>query len=819
MRIKAKARKTFANRKRVLSARSPQVWLAMGTLAMYSAGRPRTAMAASSPARNAHASVSAEQTQDLPVRRFDIPPGPLEDVARGFNQATGIEMRFADPKLKMIRSPGVSGLYSDVQALTEVLKGTGIDYRFVGPMRVVLDTPAVKTTVAVHAEVSPLTSVAKYTERLLDTPQSISVVQQRTIQDQGLTTLRDTLRNFAGISIAAGEGGAQGDNLTIRGFSARNDIFLDGMRDFGSYYRDPFNLEEVAVLRGPSSVTFGRGSTGGIINQETKTPGLTPFISGGLQFGTDKTRRATVDINRSIPGLGQTSAFRLNIMGDQGNVAGRDIAENRRFGIAPSLAFGLGTPTRLTLSYFHQNEDDIPDYGIPWLFNGPAPVNRRNYYGFGDTNFLRTYADVGTAKVEHDFNSAVSLRNQLRYANYARAVQITEARAVAGVDLETPLDAIDVSRNQIALRSNETSLDNQLDLTVRAKSGPFVHTLVFGGEAARETSSPVRFSYAGVPGTSLLNPDENEPFRGTAEVSSRVNTRANSLAAYALDTMKLGRHWEFTGGFRFDRFSANYNQNIAPALAFHRVDHMPSWRAAIVYKPVGRASIYVSSGTSFNPSAESLSLSAGNANLPPEKNMTYEAGGKWEAVASRLTLRTAVFRTDKTNAREPDPNNPALNVLAGRQRVDGVEWEANGRITDRWEMLAGYAWLNARVTSSVYYPGAIGARLANVPRNSFNFWSTYHFPWRHIDGGAGGQFVDARTSSSTAPLDPVTGLVKEAPGYWVFNAMARYPIGEHLDLQANVYNLANRYYYDQLHPGHIVPGVGRSALIGLNFKF
>lgn len=176
-------------------------------------------------------------------------------------------------------------------------------------MEVLLDTPAVKTTVAVNAEVSPLTSVPKYTEPLLDTPQSISVVEQRTIQDQGVTTLRDTVRNFAGISIAAGEGGAQGDNLTIRGFSARNDIFLDGMRDFGRYYRDPFNLQEVAVLRGPPSVTFGRGSTGGILNQETKAPGLTPFISGGLQIGTDKTRRATVDMNHSIPGMGETSAF------------------------------------------------------------------------------------------------------------------------------------------------------------------------------------------------------------------------------------------------------------------------------------------------------------------------------------------------------------------------------------------------------------------------------------------------------------------------------------------------------------------------------
>ena len=104
------------------------------------------------------------------------------------------------------------------------------------------------------------------------------------MEQQGVTTLRDALRNVAGISLAAGEGGAQGDNLTIRGFTARNDLFIDGMRDFGSYYRDPFNTQEVEVLQGPSSVTFGRGSTGGVVNQATKTPGLTPIHFGRRRF-------------------------------------------------------------------------------------------------------------------------------------------------------------------------------------------------------------------------------------------------------------------------------------------------------------------------------------------------------------------------------------------------------------------------------------------------------------------------------------------------------------------------------------------------------
>lgn len=825
MRIKAKPRKKLAgNVRRTLSARDPGLWLAVGTLAMTTVtGRSQCALASPVPGADSRASLkAAEQVRTLPVRRFDIPPGPLGEVSDAFQNATGIHIQVSDPALRSLSSPGVSGLYSDEQALARLLQDTGLSYRFVGPMSAAIEVKEIASTISVTEELPAVPTSPKYTEPLRNTPQSISVVQQQVIQDQGATTLRDTLRNFAGISIAAGEGGSQGDNLTIRGFTARNDIYLDGMRDFGSYYRDPFNLEEVEVLQGPSSVNFGRGSTGGIVNQATKAPRADPFVSGSLQLGTDLTRRLTADINHPLPILGSGAAFRLNLMGMEGNVAGRDVVENRRFGIAPALSLGLGTPTRWTFSYFHQTGDDIPDYGIPWLFNGPAPVNRRNYYGFKDGNFLRTYGDVGTARIEHDVNSSVTIRNQVRYAKYVRDVQITEpavAAATGALTLSTPLDRMIVNRKQIAVNSTESALDEQLDATAHVHTGAIRHTLVAGFETTRETSDPTRPAYTQVPTTSLLNPEPNQPFSGVATISSRVNTTAVSVAGYVLDNVKIGRRWELLAGVRWDRFDVNYKQTVAPASAFKRVDELPTWRAALVYKPTDHGSVYFSSGTSFNPSAETLSLSASNANLAPEKNINYEAGTKWDLLSSKLSLRSALFRTDKTNAREPDPNNPTLNVLAGSQRVDGFEVEASGHITDRWQLLTGYAYLNSRVTSSQYYPGSIGASLANVPANTFNFWNTYATPFHHIDIGAGGQFVDSRTASSTAPLDPITGLVKQVPSYWVFNAMARYPISDRMDLQANVYNIANRYYYDQLHPAHIVLGAGRSALIGINFKF
>ncbi len=371
MRIKVKAAKRKGRAYR---------WAAMGTLVAYSACG-KAASAQQVPLEPWKRSAAAQGSS--PVRRYDIPAGPLENVAAEFQAASGIQIEAGNAAILGIASSGVSGSYTVDQALRKLLVGTGIEYMFTGPGRVTLQVRRVATTVEVTANVDTLAeSSPKYGEPVIDTPQTITAVPRSVMDQQGTATLRDALRNVAGISLAAGEGGAQGDNLTIRGFTARNDLFIDGMRDFGSYYRDPFNVQEVEVLQGPSSVTFGRGSTGGVVNQASKTPGLSASIAGSLQLGTDLTRRVTLDINEPLPKLGSGAAFRLNLMGNLNDVSERAVAENRRFGIAPSLALGLGTATRWNFSYFHQTADDIPDYGVPWLFNGPAPVNRTNYYGF-----------------------------------------------------------------------------------------------------------------------------------------------------------------------------------------------------------------------------------------------------------------------------------------------------------------------------------------------------------------------------------------------------------------------------------------------------
>ena len=696
-------------------------------------------------------------------------------------------------------------------------------------------------------------TLPKLTEPLVNTPQSIDVVPRQVLDDQGVTNFRDALRNVPGISLAAGEAASQGDSLTIRGFTARNDIYLDGMRDFGSYYRDPFYLEDIQVLKGPSSILFGKGSTGGVVEQDSKLPSLKPFNNETATFGTDLTRRLTADVNQP---LNDTAALRINLMLQDGNVADRDVARNRRFGLAPSLALGLGTPTRVTFSYLHQTEYDNPDYGLPWIYQGtpgtvtalarPAPLSltQSNYYGFEHGNYLRTNVDVSTVKVEHDIDKNWTVTDQIRYAHYVRQFNITEPQLYTMasattpgstgtallVSASTPLSSLMVSRNQLYGHSLETYLVNDLDTTGHFTTGPLDHTLRAGIEFGRETSGPVRYStIAPYSMTSLLNPNPGDADNANTYLSSRANTMARTAAVYALDTIKLNEQWQVMGGLRWDRFSASFGQvtNANPVtkagattLAFSPVNYMLSWRGAVVFKPLPNGSIYFDAGTSFDPSAEALSLSSATGALPPVKSKSYEVGTKWEFFDARLAVNGALFHTNQLNVSEPDPNNPLVNILAGDAVAQGGELQMAGHLTDAWEIVAGYAYTYSVIdkTPRVGPVTDLGHRLANTPMHTANLWMTYELPWWGLEVGGGINVVSSRFAATTPTTAGGVNFYKEVPGYWTLSAMAKYPVNDKVSLQVNLYNLTDNKYYDQLHPAHVVPGAGTTALFTVNFK-
>jgi catecholate siderophore receptor len=849
-------------------------WIATGALAAYAViGGAKSALAEK---KTDPVGSSAAEAM-LPVKRFDIAAGPLDKGIEAYEKATGLTVKIVLPAgtLAGFNSQGVMGLYREDEALRLLLQGTGLNYRVEDVTTMVVGVQA-KDTVSVTDSVTNSVSLTKFTEPLLTTAQSVTVIPQFAVKDEGVTTLRDTLRNVPGISLAAGEAGAQGDNLTIRGFTARNDIFLDGIRDFGSYYRDSFNYEQVEALEGPAGVQFGRGSTGGVVNQESKVPTVQQFAHVEAQFGTDKTRRITADLNsHELNAMGGT-AFRLNLMGQESGVAGRDFAEIRRWGVAPSVSIGLNTKTRATLNYVHLQENDTPDYGLPWFNNAvaPGPI-RHNYYGFPDENYLKTNDDILTFRAEHEFAPSVNLHTIARAANYPRQAQITEPQIcsnapasvpVGGVVATLPTSAVNtalpcsytassdpstmvVNRNQIQTKSVEGDLWDQTEITARFKVLGLRNSLAAGVEGGQEISNPIRSSYTinkinTAPSTSLVDPNAQQQFSGTGYIASIVHTKSESVGVYFVDTVKLGDLFELSGGVRWDRFDTGYNlwQPKPPAggvvtaavAPISRVDEQPSYRAAFVYKPSSHGSVYFDYGTSFNPGAESLSLSVGlvNSSAAPEENETYEAGVKWSFLNERLMAEGAAFRTEKDNARETDPTNANNIVAAGNQLVKGVQFSLVGRLPQGMDIVAGYAYLDSEVIYSKFFPTSVGFPLANVPKQTFNLFVTHRLPWR-MNAGMGGNYVASRTASSTVPYVPtgyapnpngpgfvVTSVaMKQVPGYWIFDAMLRRPLTERLELQANVNNILNQYYIDLPHPSHLIPGAGANALIGISFKF
>jgi catecholate siderophore receptor len=854
-------------------------WLAMGTLAAYAVmGQGRSAIAAVTKDGGAGLAGAGAPAANLPVKRFHIDAGPLDAAIKDYEQVTGLTVKVTLPSgtLAGFQTQGVNGLHTVEEGLRLLLEGTGLSYAAQNSTTMVVGL-SYSDSVSVTAEGLPdAVSMTKFMEPLLDTPQSISVVPQFVLHDEGNSTLRDALRNVPGISMAAGESGAQGDNLTIRGFSARNDIFLDGIRDFGSYYRDSFNFEQVEVLQGPAGVQFGRGSTGGVINQESKVPAAQKFVNIETQFGTDATRRITADINEPLPDVAKGTAFRLNAVATEGGVAGRPYAENRRFGVAPSVTFGLNSTTPFTISYFHFTESDTPDYGLPWFFNkvAPGPI-RHNYYGFPDDNYLKTNDDILTVKADHAFSESVSLHGIGRWANYPRQAKITEPQICSNERVSTPVGgvvaslptssingkpcaytpetdpaAIEVNRNQLQIKSVEGDLWGQAEMTARFKLLGMKNHFDAGVEGGREVSNPIRTSHTinkvnTVPSANLLHPNAAEPFSGTGYVTSVVHTKSQSAGLYFVDTVHLGHLFELSGGIRWDYFDTVYNSYqpvpppaggtvSAPIGPISRLDKKPSYRAAFVYKPTKNGSIYFDYGTSFNPSAESLSLSVPQANdlLVPEENETYEVGVKYSLMNDRLLLNGAWFRTEKDNARETDPTNSNNVVNSGNQLVKGVQFSLVGRLPEGMDVVMGYAYLDSALISSKLFPTASGYQLSNVPKQTFNAFITHRLPLR-LSAGLGGNYVASRTASSTVPY-VATGYAKnpngpgyvvtsvamrQIPGYWVFNAMVRRPVTDRLELQANIYNLLNRFYIDQPHPSHLIPGAGLSALIGVNFKF
>jgi catecholate siderophore receptor len=656
-----------------------------------------------------------------------------------------------------------------------------------------------------------------------DAPQSISIIPHEVIEQQAATTMRDVLRNVSGISMAAGEGGVPaGDNLTLRGFSARTDIFVDGIRDFGSYTRDTFNVEQVEVVKGPSSAQTGRGSTGGYINLISKQPHRESFISGTVGVGSPDYLRGTldVDIGEDMTGL-KGAAFRLNLLYHDADVPGRDHVGGRRWGVAPAAALGLGTATRAILSYQYLGQDNLPDYGLPFVpatvtvpelvpfHDRPAPVAHSNYYGLLDRDFEKTDTHILTFGLEHDLSDAMRVSNVTRYGRSARDSIYSSPRFLN--DTTTEIRAQAQARDTV-----DQILINQTNLFAKFTTGGLSHDLVAGLEIAREKSRNRGWTISEASTTDLFDPDPARPYTGTIVPSGLVaHARADSVAGYVFDTIALSPQWLVSGGVRYERFDVDHiglpSRSEPLPVPLSRTDTIVSWRAGLTFKPVPDFSLYAGAGSSANPAFEGLTSSnvtSAVAALEPEKSRTYEVGAKWSAANGRLLLTGAVFRIDKSNARTPGLAGEPDTVLEGEQRVDGIEFGATGRITKNWELIAAYTYLDSEIRKS-NTPAEVGNRLLNTPTHTFSLWSTYRLPLG-LELGGGIRYVGSRFTSNAN--------TRQVPHYWLADATIAYDVSSQATLRLNLLNILDEEYVDSLSGGHFLPGASRSAVATLAFR-
>ncbi len=743
---------------------------------------------------------------------FAIPAGSLAEVIAAYERVAGVTVTLAEPALGAIPSRGVSGSLSPEAALGALLSDTGLGFRVTAPGQVRIEVRSVLESVDVHARSLPTLSSPKLPGQLRDVPQTVSVISEAVIREQNATTLRDVLRNVPGITMQAGEGGGglPGDNLTMRGFSASNDIFVDGIRDVGPYSRDTFNLEQVEVVKGPAGSIAGRGATGGSINLVTKTPQLTTAYGVQLGFGNADYRRSTLDLNQPVAALGRGAAVRVNAMWQDTGIAGRDVVENGTWAVAPSLAFGLGSPTRVVVGSQHMRQDNVPDYGLPWAAFEAAPrADQSAFYGLRDYDFEDIDSDIASLRVEHDVRPGLTLRNVTRYGDTVRDSAITAPRP---------------PNRQLQRRYMATNtLGNLTSVNATVRTAGLQHDLAGGIEFLRERSEGVNSAQAtNQPQTTLLGPNpDDRPFGPMPAITGNPGRAQTTTAgAYLFDTVSVGTQWQVNGGLRIDRSDVDYSlrtmaTDVVTDLA--RTDVIVTGRAGVVYKPRANGSVYVAYGTSANPAADAAATgtalsdsptAANNVTLAPERTRNVEAGTKWDVLGERLALTAAVFRTEKTNARTRNLTSDSF-VLSGTQRVDGVELGASGQVTPQLSVLAGLSLMDSDITASAN-PAEQGANLALVPQAAFTLWSTYQAPGRLTVGG-GVQYQDNVFRNATNTT--------EVPSYWLVNAMASYPINSHLTLRINGSNLGNVEYVDRVGGGHYIPGPRRTVMVSTDIRF
>lgn len=716
-------------------------------------------------------------------------------------------------------------------------------------------------------------SSAKFTAPLLDTPQTVQIIPQEVFIEQGAQSLTDVLSNTPGISFNAGENGfaTSGNNFQMRGFDTSGSIFIDGVRDSGSQTRDIFNVEQVEVVKG-AAADNGRGGPGGYINMQTKTPQLQEFNRASLGFGTDSydadnRLRGTLDSNTVVA---EGVAVRLNLLAQDGGLAGREYVEQNSFGVAPSISFGLNTPTRFTLAYQYVQYNDRPDWGVPAAYikgmeaYDPAlsKSDRDNFYGLkSDYDDNNGYAVLG--RVEHDLSDHTTLSNQLRWSRNER-----QARYTVPFGYDSSSNQV-TTQTQLYDRTNDT-VSNLTNLQSHFRLAGLEHSLSTGVELSWDTSKAGRYGTNDAGNTDVFNPDPSRSNAWSVEPDQFNDVSIDTYAIYLYDTVKFSERWQLTGGLRAEHYKVEIDSTNADGSAqgpdgYSTSDTTLGGKLGLVFKPADNGSIYVSAGAASMPPGSYLSnpdisrtgdnafpglVGQNNEKAKTQMSVNYEIGTKWDLFDERLSTTAALFYTERSNVavsgRDAGETTTTLKGY-GEQVVKGIELGATGRITPDWEVFGGVVFLDSerklsseldaarcRANPGDYAAGAAAAdcdagnltsrgdELAFTPDVTANLWTTYRLPIGLTLGG-GVQYVAESWLGRPDDADRIipNGRFGKLPDYTVFNAMASYEVTQNVAVRLNIDNITNELYANSANwnGSRVALGAPRSYLLTTSVNF
>ncbi|MBJ3813868.1 catecholate siderophore receptor Fiu [Shimwellia pseudoproteus] len=699
----------------------------------------------------------------------------------------------------------------------------------------------------------------KFTRPVADTTRTMTVIPEQVIKDQGATTLTDALKNVPGVgAFYAGENGntSTGDAIYMRGMDTSNSIYLDGIRDIGTVSRDVFNTEQVEVIKGPSGSDYGRSAPTGSINMISKQPRLDTGLDASVSAGSAWFRRGTLDANQVI---NDNTAFRLNLMGEKTHDAGRDNVTNERYGVAPSLAFGLDTSTRLYLNYLHVHQHNTPDGNIPTIglpgysapsartaaLNSSGKVNTSNFYGT-DSDYDNSTTDTATIRFEYDLTDTTTLRNTTRWSRIKQDYILTSFMAGdSNITMGNPNDVgtWSMARSMNTRDANNRILTNQTNITSRFSTGSIGHDVSAGVEFTRETQTNYGVNALTAPPVNIYSPSSSVKLPGLDRNGANANGRTDTFGIYAFDTLQITRDIELNGGIRLDNYHTDYDSSsqcggtgrgavvcppgVAKNAVVKTVDtsdsgNLVNWKAGALYHLTKNGNLYINyavsqqppGGNNFSLAQSGSGNSANRTDFQPQRAKTTEIGTKWQLFDQRLLLTATLFRTEIEN--EVEANDDGTYSQYGKKRVEGYELSAQGNITADWQVMGGYTLQHASIKTGADITQDGSSGLPYTPEHAFTMWSQYQLT-SDLSIGGGARYVGGMKRGT----DGAVGTPSFTEGYWVGDAKLGYRVNRNLDLQLNVYNLFDTNYVASINKSgyRYKPGEPRTFLLTANVHF